>query len=337
MLQTSKTNTFAAKDLQQHISSLNRKFHFQTLHKALEEIAVLYNWDRPIMHSPVKKFGKKTALNSVYVFTKLPNDNDELNQFMGKPKIKRTFTHKDIFEKIFNQSNRTILNVIRSDADININVVDTSTWRKNFNLNPEAMMVKNHFKKCLFQLHGNVIPIDAFRIETCQKRYENPHSTSAVINVYSDSVFQRTKTHSTEIKFEDLTFSMNCNQPIENIIVCGFFKKTKSLMDMMSNSKTLIWPKKNSASIKNMSHYMQIQDYCAIFKSNDKYGIANVIDGTVFSVKILPPESSVICSLLIEGNVKPINEFESFKFKEDLVDFSKVECTKENIIRYDFI
>ena len=94
MLQTSKTNTFAAKDLQQHISSLNRKFHFQTLHKALEEIAVLYNWDRPIMHSPVKKFGKKTALNSVYVFTKLPNDNDELNQFMGKPKIKRTFTHK---------------------------------------------------------------------------------------------------------------------------------------------------------------------------------------------------------------------------------------------------
>ena len=96
LLQTSKTNSFKAQALQQHISSTSRKhFHYQTLHKALEEIAVLYNWDRPVMHSPVKKFGKLSALNAIYIITKLPNDNQELCRFMGRQKRKtiNSFTH----------------------------------------------------------------------------------------------------------------------------------------------------------------------------------------------------------------------------------------------------
>ena len=34
------------------------KSHSETLRRSLEEIAALYNWDRPALHSPVKKVEK---------------------------------------------------------------------------------------------------------------------------------------------------------------------------------------------------------------------------------------------------------------------------------------
>ena len=79
LLQTSKTNSFNSSALQQHISSFSHKPQYLTLQKALEEVAILYNWDRPLMHSPVKINGKLNApLNAVYVFTRLPDNNEEL-------------------------------------------------------------------------------------------------------------------------------------------------------------------------------------------------------------------------------------------------------------------
>ena len=324
LLQTSKTNSFNAADLEQHISSNSRKFHYQTLHKALEEIAVLYNWDRPLMNSPVKKFGKNTALNSVYIFTKLPNDHEELNRFMGKPKMKRQFNHKDLYDKIFNHSNRKVLNVFRSDADININIVDTALWRKNLNLTSEAVTVKNSFKKCLFQLHGNVIQVEAFRVESCLKNYENPHSSSAILNVYSDFVFQRSKIHSVNVICPDINFSMNCNEPtLESVIICGFFQMTKSLLDLQSDGRSFtIWPKQLSASVKSMSHFMRTQNYVAVVKANENYGIWSAIDGNVFTLKLLLKESNIICSLLLESNIKATKEVFDFA-KYDDIDFTK--------------
>lgn len=40
LLQTSKTNNFEAAALEQHMKSIGHKSHYQTLYKALEEIAV---------------------------------------------------------------------------------------------------------------------------------------------------------------------------------------------------------------------------------------------------------------------------------------------------------
>ena len=307
LLQTSKTNSFKAQALQQHISSTSRKnFHYQTLHKALEEIAVLYNWDRPLMHSPVKKFGKSSALNAIYIITKLPNDNQELCRFLGKPKSKGTYKHKDIYDKIFNQhTSRAILNVFKSEPNINVNVIDTAMWRKNVNpQTEEAVVVKNNFKKCLFQLHGNVIPVEAFRREPCIKEYESPHSTPAILNMYGEITEKHVKSHEINVICQDMNFVMNCNESSHqhSIIICGFFKKTKTLLGLMANTKTLIWPKEKSVSTKAMSHFMLSQNYCAIIKSNDKFGIWNAVDANVFSLKLLGPESSAICSMLIESN-----------------------------------
>ena len=118
LLQTSKTNSFNSNALQQHILSSSRK-QYLTLQKALEEIAILYHWDRPLMHSPVKLNGKlNEALNAIYVFTKLPDNNEELCQFMGKPKIKRkTINHKYIYDHIF--SGRSVKE-FKGDAQMSI-------------------------------------------------------------------------------------------------------------------------------------------------------------------------------------------------------------------------
>ena len=332
LLQTSKTNSFKAQALQQHISSTSRKhFHYQTLHKALEEIAVLYNWDRPVMHSPVKKFGKLSALNAIYIITKLPNDNQELCRFMGKPKMKGTYKHKDIFDKIFNQhSNRTILNVFKSEPNINVNIIDTAMWRKNaYFESEETVLVKNNFKKCLFQLHGNVIPVEAFRREPCNKEYESPHSTPAILNVYGETTEKHVKTHEINVICQDMTFVMNCNESSiqHSIIICGFFKKSKTLLDLMANTNTLIWPKEKSVSIKTMSHFMLTQNYCGIIKSNDKFGIWNVADANVFSLKLLGPESSAICSMLIESS----NPMEQRIDRLGMEEYKKLSISQENV------
>ena len=56
-----------------------------TLVRTLEEVTALYSWDRPALFSPVKS-ARKAELkfgNSVFVITKLPQNLQELNTFLG--------------------------------------------------------------------------------------------------------------------------------------------------------------------------------------------------------------------------------------------------------------
>ena len=47
----------------------------ENLAKALQEIAVLYDWDRPNLHSPVKSSRtQKSVRNVIAVFTKVPSN-----------------------------------------------------------------------------------------------------------------------------------------------------------------------------------------------------------------------------------------------------------------------
>ena len=53
--------------------------------KVLEEVTVLYSWDRPSLFSPIKS-AKKIELkfgNSVVVVTKLPSNSNQLNTFLN--------------------------------------------------------------------------------------------------------------------------------------------------------------------------------------------------------------------------------------------------------------
>ena len=196
LIQDSKTNSFDPAGLRQHIEGQHHKPHAQTLRKALEEIALLYNWDNPILNSPIKKtrissrhrnplYSTKDE-NIVYIFTCLPNNNPELAKFLGKTfRSNKRFNYKDISEEIFNQTNNLtgitqpsinkksiiISNFKNSDNPIRLNVVDTaslfepSRYQHAPSQESEVNMergVKNSFDKAFRTLNGGVISFSCF-------------------------------------------------------------------------------------------------------------------------------------------------------------------------------
>ena len=53
--------------------------------KALEDVCTQYSWDRPVLHSPVKKGSDRpmNLVNSVVVVSKLPGDWADMCQYIG--------------------------------------------------------------------------------------------------------------------------------------------------------------------------------------------------------------------------------------------------------------
>ncbi len=296
LLQTSKTNSFNSKALHQHISSLSgHKPQFLTLQKALEEIAVLYNWDRPLMHSPVKTRGKFHASNALYVFTKLPNSHEELCQFLGKPKIKRRFNHKDIFDKIFNTRSRSMLNVFKGDALINVNFIDTSSYRLNVQKVPDLQAVKSEFKKCLFQLHGNVIPVEAFG--------SNPHSTAAILSSYiGDHAREKPRSAIQVHLSDDILVSFNSTPESKELDfhLLGFVRHDQSFLKALDfENSLLLWPKEDSKAL-NLARFMSSKFYAAFLKSSDEDKMALLTtscEESVLQLDLLSPQVSKIVAL----------------------------------------
>ena len=314
LLQTSKTNSFNSNALQQHIlSTSTHKSQCSTLKKALEEVAILYNWDQPMMQSPVKLNGKTNALNAIYVFTRLPNNNEDLLHFMGKPKVKK-FNHKEISERLFS---RSMTNIFKGDAaQVNVNIVDTSNFRHQMPVtNPEEYrIVKNDFRKCLFQLHGTVIPIDAFRSKNCAKNFENPHPTSSVLTMYSSAgPYEKPKSRqlSLEIGGEDSKIlKLNASEDL-NLAQVGtshdlklqtFIRPNSNLISNLHyEKKVLLWPNGDSKSSSDrLANFMISQKYNAIFKcgSIGQSGVLIALEESLFLLKLLSPKQSKLVDLL---------------------------------------
>ena len=240
LIQDSKTNTYNADGLRQHIESESHKSHSQTLRKALEEIAVLYNWDNPMLHSPVKKVrgtsrGRIPSIstkdkNIVYVFTRLPNNNLELSKFLGKnPRHNKRYRHQDIFDEIFNQSQNQgtshintstkkslILNSFKNqDNPISLSVIDTASFyekqengiysdKKNESFDKN---VKHSFEKCFRNLNGTIISIGCFDSDLYQvKRKGEVLKRYDQYSVPLSSIFQtyskESKDHTRRASFE---------------------------------------------------------------------------------------------------------------------------------------
>ena len=77
-------SSFSADTLERHYEAAvasergrarPRASEAENLAKALQEIAVLYDWDRPNLHSPVKSSRtQKSVRNVIAVFTKVPSN-----------------------------------------------------------------------------------------------------------------------------------------------------------------------------------------------------------------------------------------------------------------------
>ena len=108
-----------------------------SLTKVLEEVTALYSWDRPALFSPIKS-AKKSELkfaNSVFVITKLPQNLQELNTFLGndpakkvKPKVREVgdcIASKRVRNHFTGELSISfhLLNVDNVDMDIDIDIV----------------------------------------------------------------------------------------------------------------------------------------------------------------------------------------------------------------------
>merc|ERR1712038_440519 len=77
----------------------------------------------------------------VYIFTCIPNNNLELAKFLGKTyRSNKRFSHKDVFEEVFNQTNNPapshihttskksviLTNFQNADNPIRLSVIDTA-------------------------------------------------------------------------------------------------------------------------------------------------------------------------------------------------------------------
>lgn len=141
-----------------HLTNEKRKCNAHQWFQALEEIALLYEWDRPDLESPVKKFnesqmGPKPAANLVYVLSKLPHDSSEMGQFFGSSRDQ--WSSREIFQQLFDRkSAKTLTNVFKGDADVRVNIVDTGCLFEPRNGPP---LYLEAFQKALKTFKGQVI------------------------------------------------------------------------------------------------------------------------------------------------------------------------------------
>ena len=309
LLQTSKTNSFNSAALHQHIlQQSGHKAQFLTLQKALEEVSILYNWDRPLMHSPVKLKGKATALNAIYTFTKLPNSQDEMNSFMGKPKSKRRFNHKDIFDRVFNAQNRAMINLLKGDAQINVNIVDTASFRSmKDDLCADFVSVKNEFKKCLFQFHGDVLLIESFRsTKKCQVTFESPHPTSSILNAYMGQPDK--KSYLISLVLNDQPVQLNCSENLNDgeLRIQNFLRNDLKFINGLDfDQEVLLWPSQKSFS--PISHFMTTNSLIAhVNFAENKSALIYALEDTLFQLKILSKQMTKLFLLYSQDFAKTI-------------------------------
>jgi len=158
VVQGALTDSYATPDFfTKHENNAGRKSESETLQRSLEEIVALYNWDRPALHSPVKK-GQKTDQrigNAVFIFTKLPNSEFGLRKFLPSAnRKKKLITFKDVSDCV---SSKRIKSVFNGQSNISVHVVDTS----HFHNCPLSEPITTLFQKALQEHKGGVIPVQA--------------------------------------------------------------------------------------------------------------------------------------------------------------------------------
>ena len=304
LLQTSKTNSFKCEDFKLHMAgSSNFKCHSVYLQKALEEVAMLYNWDRPLLHSPVKNQGSKAVpnVNAIYVFTKLPRSNDELGVFLGK-KSKRQFNLRDLHDRLFNTSKKSSLNVLKGDSCVSLNVIDTDDLRSHC-INEDAS-IKCMFKKCLASFHGNVIPINAFCSRSCNSA-SNPYSASTVISSYLDQdKADKLKFNEVTVQWQDQSLCCHSNDnSIEALTIQTFVKNLPEIVVGRGNCH-LLWAA-TGQSIQLLTHFMQSNSYSGVARCGQQIGIVSVIDETSLYLQLVDKQMSSLIMALTEKTFDP--------------------------------
>jgi len=132
-----------------------RKSPASAMCKVLEEVCALYSWDRPAIHSPVKK-GKKAEHklgNCVVIVTKLPEDLTEVDKFLGAGTKKKKPTVREVVDSLISKKVR---NQFRGESNIALHILDTGE-----SVGGEKAEAINLFNKALKEMRGGVLPVSS--------------------------------------------------------------------------------------------------------------------------------------------------------------------------------
>ena len=132
-----------------------RKSAASAMCKVLEEVCALYSWDRPAIHSPVKK-GKKAEHkldNCVAVITKLPEDWSEVEKFLGVCTMKKKTTTREVVDSLISKRMRTQFG---GELNIALHLLDTGEG-----MGGERGEIINLFNKALKEMRGGVLPVSS--------------------------------------------------------------------------------------------------------------------------------------------------------------------------------
>ncbi|XP_071747581.1 uncharacterized protein [Lepeophtheirus salmonis] len=140
-------SSFDASNFEFH-GSQNRSDPVASLRTSLDLLARHYHWDRPLLHSPIKK-NRHSFENSVYVFTSIPNTKREYRQTFHKSA--KSHTQKELSDALFTK------NVLqRFRQEISLYIVDFSLSNPSSFLEPP---IKELFHKTLKPIrNGGLIP-----------------------------------------------------------------------------------------------------------------------------------------------------------------------------------
>ena len=134
---------------------VGRKTQAASLCKVLEEVSALYSWDRPALHSPVKK-GRKAEQklgNAVMVVTRLPDDFKELDRFLGAGVRKKTTTGRELADTF---TSKRIKSQFSGELNIALHILDTGEG-----FNGERGEVAQLFNRALKEMRGGVLPLSS--------------------------------------------------------------------------------------------------------------------------------------------------------------------------------
>ncbi len=111
------------------------------------------------MNSPVKRKGRDRSEpeNVIYVFTRLPEGDEEMAKFFKSKKVRNS---RDVFQELFGgRASKNIVNLLKGDtAEVGINIVDTNCL---FAEDDEVTSkIKTHaqraFEKAFRGIHGRI-------------------------------------------------------------------------------------------------------------------------------------------------------------------------------------
>ena len=265
-------------------SLVGRKTQAAALCKVLEEVSALYSWDRPALHSPVKK-GRKAEQklgNAVVVMTRLPEDMKELDRFLGAGVMRKKPTVREVVDSF---NSKRIKSQFSGELNIALHILDTGEG-----MGGERGEVAQLFNGALKEMRGGVLPLTSLstlfgtKVDidgqcstlVCSSRSMQRMSSSAAVQAHLAEVVIPSKVLDKsymqgKVKVEegvlDVEF-VKCGVELSKLESRGFIRDTFFKPGQKWKESFSVWSDKSPA-FSSVLLYLQHSGQCLVMDNTD--------------------------------------------------------------------